>query len=95
MSRRRLKRRYGGARKYSAIPDATGRKRILKAWVVYRGYTLDPWKGKKVAHSKATYEVRVFKGAGIHHGMEGNAYGETLDEAMNKARRLVDAMHGD
>lgn len=90
-----LRRRYGRARrKYGPETGAHGRKRLLRSWVVYRGYTLDPWKGPKVQHSKATWEVRVHKGGGPG-SMEGNAFGETLEEAMNKAKRLVDAMHGD
>jgi hypothetical protein len=94
MPHQRLKKRYGHAKRKYGPRDASGRQRLLKGWVVYRGYTLDPYKGKKVAHSKATWEIRVHKGSGPG-SMEGNTFGETLEEAMAKAKRLVDAMHGD
>jgi hypothetical protein len=104
-----LRKRYGhGGRRYARHPDNTGRKRLLKGWVIYRGYTLDPWKGKKVQHSRATWEVRIFRATGpaavvptrlsepsVVHNMQGNTFGETLEEAMTKAKRLVDAMEGD
>ncbi len=91
---RALRHRYGRAkRKYGPPTGSWGSRRILGKWITYRGYTLDPWKAPKVEHSKATFEIRVHKGSGTV--MEGNAYGETFDEAMVKAKRLVDAMHGD
>jgi len=93
MKVRRLRRRYGRARKYGSV-SVGGYKRKLKGWKVYRGYTLDPWRGARVEHSRATWKVQVHKGSGPG-SMVGYEFGASEAEAFAKAKRLVDAMEGD
>lgn len=91
MKHRALRKRYGRSRKWGPPVGAWGSRRLLKGgWQTYRGYTLDTWKAPQVQHSRATWEICIYGSApGV---MEGNEYGKTREEAVAKAKRLVDAM---
>jgi hypothetical protein len=88
MRRHHLRKRYGHTRKYGTL-TSDGRKRLLKGWVLYRGYALDPWRRPGAAKGEA-WEVRAHRDGGGPGRLVGSAFGATLDEAMAKAKQLVD-----
>lgn len=82
-------------RRYAKQPLKSGRYRVKSGWETYRGFTLDPSKFIGRSHGPDTWAVDIYSHGGGPGRHEGDTHGATLEEAMGKAKRLVDAMQGD